>query len=211
MTDTAAPPTAPTVTYPPITDARPIWQQEPCPWMVADAWAEHLVTRLLADVPALGTDRPGIARDGIEIVYGTEAEPARGALAVCVHADLDGLLVNAFDGGRGFGPDLIPLSARGLGLRVSYGIHPRHGDAWFADCYPRLRAAVEMAAEAIVAICSGGTCDSVAGIDTHEYPCQRPAGHAGLHPQEWADCANGSIMWADGAITSGHTTAVVLR
>lgn len=168
----------------------PIWQIKPTPWKLADLYAPDWLEETFPD---WDTD-PG------QIVYGMAADPPRVLFGVGVNADLDGFWINAFDGGRGFGPDLIPLGDRGLGCGVRYHFHPSNPE--WVEIRPRLEAAIRFARDAAVAHAEGRICGAPhpkQGENPYGWSCKRPAGHDTADPVTPA-----GKRWDLHAMTAGH-------
>lgn len=167
----------------------PIWRMEPAAWRIADLYAPRWLEETF----------PDFDDDSSRIGYGMGADVPRVESGVGVNADLDGFWINAFDSGRGFGPDLIPLGDHGLGFGVRYAHHPSNPE--WVEIRPRLEAAVRFALAAVAAHREGRVC-GVAHPNPGKYSrwaCRRPAGHDTADPVTPA-----GNRWDLHAMTSGH-------
>lgn len=163
------------------TDTTPIWQRQPTTWKIADVFAEQW----------LEDDLLGLSIDDVPVDYapGATRNLRDLPLTVCVFATLDGFHVNAYGKQTGFfGPDLLPLSDRGLGLTVLNRMHPID-PGWADDIRPRLAAAVRVAGLAVAAHRDGNVCGDVGkvmnGTNELTLDCQLPAGHERLDVEAW--------------------------
>lgn len=119
---------------------------------LAEPYGPEIVARLTRETGAK-----------VPIVWDPDGAPRGGYLEVHVMAFPGCLHVNAYDGGNILGPDLLPLTDRGLGQSVPWGDREPGTDGWVDDIWPALSEVVTRAVRLVEAHAAEDVCTARIG------------------------------------------------